>query len=154
MGVSHSYGELSGKLARAGAASGSVPRVATRVAGEAASGIIRAGSPSRLRGVGKKGARLGVSVSVTGSGTHTLGYVRATGPWQLIEHDTKAHDIPRSNRRKKKVLRLADGTFYTRVRHPGTRGQHPFAKGAEVAKPLIPRFYRDGENAALARIFL
>lgn len=153
MGVSTSWGQLAGKLATASAASGSVPAFATRAAGEAAAGIIRGISPARLSGVGRGGARLGVRVSVVQGAASTIGYVRATGPWQLIEGDTRPHGIKPKGRGKARALRLGDGAFYARVQHPGTKGKHLFAKGARTARPLIPRIYQQAEHQALARIF-
>ncbi len=104
----------------------------------------------RLRGVGKKGARVGVKYTLF-EGASPTAIVQATGPLQLIERDTKPHLIPRvtgsrrlrtaSGRLSKKresTGRNVNGTtvlfFNNRyvtgpIGHPGTRGKHPFEKG-------------------------
>lgn len=102
------------------------------------------GGDLRLSGVGRKGAKLGVrDRTETGSGT-----IYATGPIQLIEHDTAAHVIPRVNRRKKKVLHFPDGSFRRTVEHPGTSGKAPFAKGVRKVRPKIGRYF-DQETAEI-----
>lgn len=104
---------------------------------------IQSGSPARLRGVGKSGAKLGVSYRLSGAGARTTATVRATGPWQLIEEDTRPHVI-RSKRRGRKKGRGGQGAIVipgvgprVAAHHPGTRGKHPWAKGVEKAMPLV-----------------
>lgn len=52
----------------------------------------RVTSTGRLRNVGSSGARLGVRYDVKGQKNPT-GLIRATGPWHLVEYDTKRHFI-------------------------------------------------------------
>jgi hypothetical protein len=88
----------------------------------------------RLRGVGKRGARIGVRYDLQGENAGTL---KATGPMQLIERDTKAHVVAPKKRRARggrAAVRLADGQFRGAVQHPGTKGQHPFEKGIDASK--------------------
>src|SRR5690242_12676640 len=56
----------------------------------------------KLRGVGKRGAKVGVRYDIA----NNRALVRATGPFQLLERDTKAHQIPRVRgaRARKRVL--------------------------------------------------
>lgn len=107
-------------------------------------GVQRRLPPSgRLRGVGKKGARIGVRYDLKAD---DAAVVKAIGPLHLLERDTKAHTIePKSkgrgaNRRKRAgALKLGDGQFRASAQHPGTKGQHPFEKGIEDARPKAVR---------------
>lgn len=73
-------------------------------------------SPSRLSGVGKSGAKLSVSVKVTG-GTEPQGSVKAVGPWQLIEYDTSKHLITPKGAAGSRAARVraAGGSLSRRV---------------------------------------
>lgn len=82
-------------------------------------------------GPGRKPKRVGAKYTVKGT-TNPSAVVKATGPAQLIERDTKAHKIAPRRRRgqaKARALRLADGRFAASVQHPGTRGKRPYEKG-------------------------
>lgn len=113
---------------------------------------------SGVRGSGKIGARF--IAGNTGEGRATA-LVVATGPVQLIERDTKAHDVfaraggttvlgldGTLDSRRRGVQRGGKKALYGkgfehpvmgRVHTSGTRGQHPFEKGVEAAKPLVAR---------------
>lgn len=52
----------------------------------------RVAPSGRLRNVGKNGSKLGVRYDIKGTRNPTS-LIRATGPWQLIEHNTKPHII-------------------------------------------------------------
>lgn len=124
---------------------------------------IAAVAPSgRLRGVGKwnggnrPGARIGVTTKFRGSAQVAKAFVQATGPIQLIEKDTAAHDIPRttgsrslrtptgrlSKRREstgvalsgRKILNIGGVPVMGPVHHPGTKGKHPFERGVNAAE--------------------
>ncbi len=162
MGFSSSPKVLAGKTATMAAAAGATPGRATRVAAESAAAIIRSVSPNRLRNVGK-GARLGVRVVTLGTGMRTIGIVKASGPWQIIEYDTRPHPIPRlkGSRGKKygpafggqgKAIAF-NGIVRRTVWHPGTKGQYPFHKGAALARPLTPKVYNLAITAEMAAIF-
>lgn len=160
MGFSASPKILAGKTALMAVAIGNTPVKATRIAGESAAAIIRGVSPSRLRNVGRNGANLGVRVQVLGVGTSALGRVAASGPWQIIEYDTRPHPIPKlKGSRGKKFgpsfggVKLPDGGVRRQVFHPGTKGQLPFHKGAVLAHPVIPRVYQLALTSELAAIF-
>lgn len=103
-------------------------------------GVQRRLPPSgRLRGVGKRGARIGVRYDLKGD---EAAVVKAVGPLHLLERDTKPHLIEPKKRRSKggrAAVRLADGEFRTAVQHPGTKGQHPFEKGIDDARPKAVR---------------
>lgn len=109
----------------------------------------------RLRGVGKKGARIGVRYDIETDGRAV---VKAIGPLHLLERDTKAHEIkPKSsgrgsNRKQRKgAVRLANGEFRASVQHPGTKGQHPFEKGIEDGTPKAVKLMRNATSDAVKR---
>ena len=114
---------------------------------------IRAVVPSgRLRNVGR-GAKVGVRFDVKGTNNPTS-LVRATGPLHLVERSTKAHTIgPRARRARsgRSAIRLPDGGFRRAVRHPGTRGREPFAKGIRKASPEAERALRGSMVDAVTR---
>lgn len=82
--------QAAAKFRRAGARISAASKKGERNAAQFVKATILAGSPGRLRNVGKNGTRLGVNYKADPSGG-TL--VQASGPWQLIERDTKAHTI-------------------------------------------------------------
>jgi hypothetical protein len=91
----------------------------------------------KLRGVGKKGAKIGVRYDLVGE----TALVRATGPFHLIERDTKAHREPkvRGSRARKRLLVIPGVGVRASANHPGTKGKHPWAKGVLVAVPIAER---------------
>lgn len=144
-----------------------IPKSATKKAVAEAKIVMGSGAPSRLRGVGKRGAALGVRSGVVGTPAAATGFIQATGPWQLIESDTKAHQIPRQRESATFVGTFghavipggAEGGVHgkggvrTRVKHPGTKGQHPWAKGAVKVAVLAPKVYQVELAASLVSIF-
>lgn len=147
MGTSKSGGELSLKMLKFAASLPAAERKGLLAAGlvvkksTEASLRLSGVKSGRLRNVGKKGARLGVRV--TPRGTKTV-EVRATGPWHLVENDTAAHDImPKSRQLRRsrikpgsqraKALKVPGVGPRASVRHPGTKGKQPWAKGVAAA---------------------
>lgn len=156
MGVSRSPLQLAEKMAVAAVEVGEIPAIATKAAGEAAAALIRAVAPARLRNVGKKGAALNVVVTSWSAPGGAKGIVKPhpAGPWSIIEFDTKAHTIPKERKRgRRRAVRMPDGQVRSTVHHPGTKGKHPFEKGAAAAVPLIPGFYQEATTVALGRVF-
>ena len=118
-----------------------------------------------LIGVSRKGAKVGVQALPAPSGDWL---VKATGPFQLLERDTKGHTIPKtlaaagSDKRKRqqragfrgrKVL-LIPGIGYRRsVHHPGTKGKHPFEHGFDRYSPGVANVYQRQLLAAMQRTF-
>lgn len=105
----------------------------------------------RLSGVGKRGAKVGVSYTVTG---HTA-IVKATGPFPLIESDTKAHRIPRERgRRARKRYAVIPGVgVRAYADHPGTKGKHPWKKGVVAAQPVAERANGVALTQAMTKAF-
>lgn len=91
----------------------------------------------KLRGVGKRGAKVGVRYDMAGK----KALVRATGPFQLIERDTKAHQIPRARgaRARKRYAVIPGVGVRAYANHPGTKGKHPWAKGVVAAIPVAEK---------------
>ena len=108
-----------------------------------------------MSGVGKRGAKLGASFDVRG-GANPTGYVRATGPWQLIENDTKARRIPKisgKRARKRNVLKIPGVGFRASANHPGTKGKRPWAKAMPLAAKTVPAAWRREQSEALKKAF-
>lgn len=106
----------------------------------------------RLRGVGKKGAPVGVSVAVTG---HTA-IVAATGKaFVLIESDTKAHRIPRERgpRARRRYAVIPGVGVRAFANHPGTKGKHPWEKGVAAAIPLAAKAQQVALTQALEKAY-
>jgi hypothetical protein len=89
----------------------------------------------RLRGVGKRGAKIGVRYDFGG---RTTALVRATGPFHLLESDTKTHRIPkeRGARARKRVVVIPGVGVRAFAQSRGTKGKHPWAKGVVAAMPI------------------
>lgn len=153
-------------------------RKAQRKGIEAASLIIKraveANLPDtkKLSGVGKKGVKIGVRYDVKEYAGHDTSLVRAFGPVHLIESDTHPHQIPKklgsgSSRKPSKTTSArvkvvvipgfasagSGAGVFARVQHPGTRGQHPWAKGMEEALPQIDGVFQAAVSDALVKTF-
>lgn len=111
---------------------------------------IRAVAPGmRLSGVGTKGAKVGVLLSVSSTGPNAVAYVRAKGPLHLLENDTDPHFIDPKVRSAGEALVLVDGGIRRSVHHPGTKGKQPWKKGSEVAIPQGMDILRDRMSDAV-----
>jgi hypothetical protein len=106
---------------------------------------------NRLRGVGKKGARIGVRYDID----QKKALVRATGPFHLIENDTKAHRIPkqRGARARTRYAVIPGVGVRAYANHPGTKGKHPWAKGVEAAMPIQRRAQGIALHQSVARAY-
>lgn len=89
----------------------------------------------KLRGVGKKGTRIGVRYDFTGQ---AVALVRATGPFHLLERDNKPHREPkvRGSRARRRVLVIPGVGVRAWANHPGSKGKHPWEKGVVAAMPI------------------
>jgi len=154
LGVSHSPEELAHKLGRLAADYGDYPKSATSEAALIVKENVTKLAPARLRGVGKRGARLSVRYTVTGAGVEARARVSAEGPFQLIEADTQAHIIPKARTRgARRYVVIPNVGVRSLAHHPGTKGKHPWAKGVDISVPLVKRLYETKANLALRRIF-
>jgi hypothetical protein len=151
--TTNNVAQLSAKLAKLGDACGKASKVAVSAGALRAKKVIEAerakAVPSgRLRNVGKSGGKLGVRYTLIGGDLKPVAIVRATGPWQIIEGDTKRHTIgPKGTRRRaasgRRAVRMPDGSFRRTVVHPGTKGKHPFRKGVEKANVPVGKAMRE-----------
>lgn len=91
----------------------------------------------KLRGVGKKGQKIGVRYDLIGK----TALVRATGPFHLIERDTKAHRTPkvRGSRARHRLIVIPGIGVRAFANVKGTKGKHPWEKGVLVAVPLAEK---------------
>lgn len=155
MGTSRSPGELSGKLTRLAAEYQDLPYSTVQEASLTTKKIIKGIAPARLRGVGKRGAKLDVAYNIIGKGEESASLIFARGPWQLIERDTSPHRIPkeRGARARKRYVVIPGYGVRASANHPGTHGKHPWAKGVDVAKPVVGLLFRSKASLAIRRIF-
>lgn len=116
---------------------------AAMVAKKTHADIIRrhSGGDSRLSGVGKRGARVGVRFDERGDRT----VMRAVGPMQLLANPTKARRIPRKRgpRARRRVVVIPGVGVRAYANHPGTPGKDTWRRGARQAQPKINRTIRD-----------
>lgn len=135
-------------------------------------------APARLRNVGKNGRDLRISYNAGDYEDGAQSLVFATGPWPLIESDIPPHAIPRLKGSRSKLGAGAGlggtgrgallgpafgGTNQKRlttpygvrdqVWHPGTKGQHPWARGVETAVPLVARLFETEVSRVIVRSF-
>jgi hypothetical protein len=103
---------------------------------------LRIAAPKGRLNVGKRGARIGVRYDLKPKSAKVF----ATGPFHLIESDTKAHRIPRSTIGRGRRQRQNTKPIFIRgvgVRawadHPGTKGKHPWARGVAMGVPQVER---------------
>lgn len=91
----------------------------------------------KLRGVGKKGQKIGVRYDIVGKAA----LVRATGPFHLIERDNKDHRTPkvRGARARKRVVVIPGVGVRAYANVKGSKGKHPWAKGVVVAVPAATK---------------
>lgn len=108
----------------------------------------------KLRGVGKKGAKIGVRYDVLGK----KALVRATGPFHLLERPTKPHRTPKERatggKGKRKVVNIPGVGVRAYANVAGTKGKYPWAKGVAAAVPIQHRAQGIALHQALRRAYL
>ena len=150
------------------AAASQAPREAVPATALLSKRLVAARAPSRLRNVGRRGRNIGVRYTVTHGDDESKALVFVTGPWQLIERDTRPHPIPRLALSRSRGARAVFGPAFggvsnkivatpygprRQVFHPGTQGQYPFEKGIAEAVSLIPNVHDEILMAQLRAIF-
>ena len=155
MGTSRSPAELAGKFGRLANEYHDLPLSLVKESSLITKTTIKGIAPARLRGAGKRGAKLDVGYTVIGAGTSAQSLVYARGPWQLIERDTAAHRIPRekTGRGRRRYAVIPGVGVRAWAQHPGTKGQHPWRKGVVAARPVVGGLFKARGNLALRRIF-
>lgn len=151
-GVSQQFAKRLQKIEREikGASRAAVDAAAFEMKKAVDAEIVRVAPSRRLRGVGRRGARIGVRYDLKGTKNPTA-VVRAFGPLHLIERKTGGHMI--APRRRGRGLVLKDGQVRRAVHHPGTRGRFPFKKGVERGQPHALKKLIKAHEDALKRGF-
>lgn len=183
MGVSRSPVGLAEKLGKAAALYSKLDRVSVEAAAQTTKKTVQMIAPARLRNVGKNGSKLDVGINIGNYDDGAQALVFAKGPWAIIEGNTKDHLIVpagakglgrgRKSRHQNAgdllgagptlrnlnigfgagaVLKIGDG-FAAYARHPGTRGQHPWARGTTAAQPLIRDVFQHAGSLPLLAVF-
>lgn len=115
------------------------------------------GAPRFLRGVGKRGAKVGVRYKLLGGTSNPSAVVRWWGPAHLVNNPTKAHDIkPRGSsgrRRSGAKALLINGDMRASSHRKATTGKHFFEAGREAARIALPRVHQRAVHDGLATIF-
>lgn len=174
MGSTNSIDIFCKRIEAKATALGEAPRQGARAAAQIVKTSVlaeleRVAPGLRMSGLRGKSKKIGVRYidGVNAEGRATV-LVVATGAVQLLERDTKAHDIyPRGYAAKtargrasgKKALAgVAGGSHQfgpvAHVHDPGTHGQHPFEKGVDAARPLTGAAMRLAVHQALAKEIL
>lgn len=189
MGLSRSPAELSRKFERLAADFGDLDTAVVRESSQATKDAVLKRAPKGLRNVGWKkakpgapgkarGGKLGVRYNMGTFEGNAKSLVFATGPFQLIERNTKPHPIPAFVGQKSKQTGTPRGkrgrTFgpaFGGIRkgaapinipgvgwrrmafHPGTKGKFPWAKGVEDAEAQVAALLEKSTALALRRIF-
>lgn len=156
MGHSSSATEAAGKFTRLAGELREIPNEAVGAAALHVKRSVLAVAPARLRGVGKRGAKLGVTYRVRNAVATGEAYalVRAQGPWQLVEHRTSPHTIPKQGRSKRRRVAVVPGYGpRSRIEHPGTKPSRPWAKGVAAATPTVKAEFRATLPTALRKVF-
>lgn len=109
------------------------------------------GGDLRLSGVGKKGGPIGVTYKAGVFSGDPTALVKATGPFHLLERDTKAGVRARKRRRGRGKSRFIGpiAGYY----HPGTTGKHPFEKGVRAVEPVVAGILRRAQADSLRKTF-
>ncbi len=112
------------------------------------------GGDMRMSGVGRRGAKVGAFYNLLGHKNPTA-MILARGPLHLVERDTKPHRIPKQRDRRARTRRVNIPGVGWRMsaNHPGTRGKHPFERGAEKGVPRATRAFAAETFGAFRRTF-
>jgi hypothetical protein len=155
VGVSRSPAELRRKLDRLADDYDDLPLALVKDGSLVVKRAVTRRAPARLSGVGKRGAKIGVRYNVGNYGGTPQSLIHATGPFHLIERDTKAHRIPKERglRARKRYAVIPGVGVRAYAKHPGTQGQFPWAKGVRESLPIVRRMLESKAAHALRRIF-
>lgn len=112
------------------------------------------GGDSRISNMGRRGAKVGARYDVR-QGKNPSAIVKATGPLQIIERDTKPHRVPRERKSKRGKKRLVLTPWGPRafINHPGTKGKHPFEKAVAEKAPKVPKVFQEKVAGAMRKQF-
>ena len=127
-------------------------RVATRKAGQHVREAIEVearratGGDMRLSGLRNRAIAVRMKIGTTPDSAE----LKASGAWPLIENPIRAHRIPRSRARRRKVLRIPGIGWRAYANHPGVRRSGgPWKKASNRSLPQVQRIYRDAVRDVL-----
>ena len=129
--------------------------VAAGVAGKRAHAAViqrDSGGDSRLSGVGKRGAKVGVRFDIRGERLT----MKATGPLHFVANPMSPHRIPRvrkTNRAKRRVVVIPGVGVRAHARHPGTKGKNTWRRGVTSARPKVTKVMRSETANIIKRGF-
>lgn len=189
MGLSRSPAELRRKFDRLAEDMADLDSAVVKEGSQATKDAVLKRAPRTLSNVGWKkakpgqpgsarGAKLGVRYNFGNFDGNPKSLVFATGPFQLIERNTKPHAIPAFVGQKSKQTgkqRGKKGRMYgpafggvrqggapihipgvgwrTIAFHPGTKGKFPWAKGVKDAEAQVAALLEKRSALAIRRIF-
>jgi hypothetical protein len=144
MGTSSSAAEFSAKIHKFAGEVAKIPRdtaYSNAKLGKATmTAAVQSMAPGgRLRGVGKKGARVGAGYNVYGDG---IVQISVRGPVWLVNDPTSAHDIAPKKRRGKGALYAPgyDHPYRGAVHVSGTSGKHRWDAARDgLLPPLLEK---------------
>lgn len=94
------------------------------------------GGDSRLSGVGKKGATVGVRFDISGDRVE----IKATGPLHFLANPMSPHRIPKQRKRGgRRVVVIPGVGVRAHANHPGTPGKDTWRVGARRAQPKVAK---------------
>jgi hypothetical protein len=107
----------------------------------------------RLSGVGRRGARVGVRYDIDkGVSRPDRAFVKAYGPLQFVEADTKPHRIPRQRGpRARRRLLVINGSVRSSADHPGTSGKGKYRATQKRLDPKVRRIIQLAHARAVTR---
>lgn len=178
MGTSKSFGELAKKLEASAKAietksDTDIVLADAKRATLLIRGQIKRAVPRGTLNVGKSGRKkVGARYDLIRNGGGAI--VKATGPLHLVERDTSPHNIPRvkgdvrsyarSGKKLKRATTVRSGPKLKRlliggevrmgpVKHPGTKGKHPFEKGVKQFLPSAGKSFEKNLDKLMGEIF-
>lgn len=153
MGTSTSIDQFAAKITKAGTNLKEAEQVSIVESAQAGKAIMLANMGfTRMRGVGRKGARVGVRYTVKGGSSPSvlLGYF---GPVHLANNPTSPHRIePKSGRSGKKAI-VVGGQPVANADHPGTAGKKFFERSKPQVQQTAGKILERSVQTALRRSF-
>jgi len=113
-------------------------------------------APRRLRGVGKRGARIGVKYNVGNFGGEPKSFIFAYGPMHFIERKTGEHEIPKRKYRrgKRRVIVIPGIGPRASANHPGSRRpKQPWERGTRASEDDVRNVLQSSTATLIRRHF-
>lgn len=134
MGESRTVGEFAKRIKNAATSTERNSPAILRAAAAEAKKVFLATSDAKGVHPGGKLAGKGWGVNYSFLSPHEA-LVRFTGPFHLVESNTKAHgEVPKNAQ----ALHFGDN-FAESVLHPGTKGKHIFSEAKQIVAAKVPK---------------